>query len=41
MERDMLPENSWNAADNPDCFAPASKRRKVELLQILPLKPLL
>ena len=41
MERDMLPENSWDAAANPDRFAPAAKRRKVKLLQVLPLKPLL
>jgi putative cardiolipin synthase len=41
MEQDMLPENSWNAADNPDRFASAAKRRKVKLLQGLPLKPLL
>ncbi|RQW84875.1 MAG: phospholipase D family protein [Geobacter sp.] len=41
MERDMLPENSWDAADNPDRFAPVAKRRKVKLLQALPLTPLL
>jgi putative cardiolipin synthase len=41
IEQDMLPENSWNAAGNPDRFASAAKRRKVKLLQILPLKPLL
>ena len=39
--QDMLPENSWNAADNPDRFASAAKKRKVKLLQVLPLKPLL
>jgi len=41
IEQDMLPENSWNAADNPDRFASAAKKRKVKLLQVLPLKPLL
>lgn len=41
IEQDMLPENSWNAADNPDRFASAAKRRNVELLRVLPLKPLL
>jgi len=41
IERDMLPENSWNAAENPDRFASAAKRRKVKLLQVLPLQPLL
>lgn len=41
IEQDMLPENSWDAADNPDRFASAAKRRKVQLLKILPLKPLL
>jgi putative cardiolipin synthase len=41
IEQDMLPGNSWNAADNPDRFASAAKRRKVKLLQVLPLKPLL
>ncbi|PCI62325.1 MAG: phospholipase D family protein [Methylophilaceae bacterium] len=39
---DMLPENSWNAAtDKPDKFASASKRRRVTLLQLTPIKPLL
>ncbi len=41
IERDMLPENSWDGADNPDRFASATKLRKVKLLQVLPLKPLL
>jgi len=39
--RDMAPENSWNAADNPDRFAPADKRRKLRLWKSLPLEPLL
>jgi putative cardiolipin synthase len=41
IERDMAPENSWNAADNPDRHAPAAKRRKVLLWKTLPLGPLL
>ncbi len=41
IERDMLPENSWNAADDPDKYAPAAKRRKILLLKPLPLGPLL
>lgn len=40
--KDMLPENSWNAAtDKPDKFASASKRRRVTILQLTPIKPLL
>jgi putative cardiolipin synthase len=41
IEQDMLPENSWQAADDPDRFAPAAKRRKVKLWKALPLEPLL
>jgi cardiolipin synthase C len=41
IERDMLPQNSWNATDNPDRFAIAAKRRKVKLLKLLPIGPLL
>jgi cardiolipin synthase C len=41
IERDMLPENSWSAADNPDRHAPAAKRRKVLLWKTLPMGPLL
>jgi putative cardiolipin synthase len=41
IEREMLPENSWNAAENPDRYAPAAKRRKVLLYKPLPLGPLL
>jgi putative cardiolipin synthase len=41
IERDMLPENSWSAADSPDRHAPAAKRRKVMLWKVLPLGPLL
>lgn len=41
MERDMAPQNSWNAADSPDHFAPADKRRKLRLWKSLPLEPFL
>lgn len=39
--RDMLPENSWNAAENADRFAPAEKRRKLKRWKALPLEPFL
>jgi putative cardiolipin synthase len=39
--RDMAPENSWNAADNADRFAPAEKLRKVKLWKTLPMEPFL
>jgi len=39
---DMKPENSWNAAtDKPDRFASSKKRRRVTILQLTPIKPLL
>jgi putative cardiolipin synthase len=41
IERDMRPENSWNAADNPDRFAPLSKRSRMKFWKTLPLEPLL
>ncbi len=41
IERDMLPENSWNAADDPDRYASADKRAKLKLWKPLPLGPLL
>lgn len=42
IERDMLPENSWNpATDNPDRFAPLAKRNKLKAWKTLPLQPLL
>jgi putative cardiolipin synthase len=41
IERDMLPENSWSAADNADRYAPAAKRRKVLFWKSLPLGPIL
>ena len=40
IERDMAPENSWNAAsDKPDGFASAAKRRKLKYWKALPLEP--
>lgn len=41
IETDMLPANSWNAADSPDDHASFGKRSKVRAWQMLPLKPLL
>jgi hypothetical protein len=42
MEIDMLPGNSWNAAnDIPDQDAAFSKRSKIRLFQLLPIKPAL
>jgi putative cardiolipin synthase len=41
IETDMGPDNSWNAADDPDRYVPAVKRNKVRLLQLAPIKPLL
>lgn len=41
IETDMRPENSWNAADAPDQYVPLTKRGRVRLWQLLPLKPLL
>ncbi len=40
--RDMLPENSWNAAtDKPDRHAPFWKQLKVGLFKIMPVKAIL
>jgi putative cardiolipin synthase len=39
--RDMQPENSWSAADNPDRFASWEKRHKLRLWKVMPLEPLL
>jgi putative cardiolipin synthase len=39
--REMSPENSWNAADNADRFAPSEKRRKLKLWKALPMEPFL
>ncbi len=42
IERDMLPENSWDPArDDPDRFAPLAKRNKLKGWKALPLQPLL
>ncbi|PKN52646.1 MAG: phospholipase D family protein [Deltaproteobacteria bacterium HGW-Deltaproteobacteria-13] len=42
IETDMAPGNSWNAAtDNPDQYVSFTKRSKVRLYQLLPIKPLL
>jgi len=41
IEIDMLPENSWNAADNPDAFASAARRWKLRFWNLLPLQSLL
>ncbi|MFO7543260.1 MAG: phospholipase D family protein [Thiobacillus sp.] len=41
IEDDMRPENSWSAADEPDQYVPLTKRGRVRLWQMLPLKPLL
>lgn len=42
IETDMLPGNSWNAAkDQPDQYVPLTKRSKVSVLQMMPIKPLL
>ncbi|MEO8006331.1 MAG: phospholipase D family protein [Betaproteobacteria bacterium] len=42
IEIDMLPGNSWNAAkDNPDQDVAFSKRSKIRLFQLLPIKPVL
>lgn len=39
---DMLPANSWNpATDQPDSFAPFSKRSRVRFWQFMPIRPLL
>lgn len=42
IERDMLPENSWDAAkDNPDQYVSPFKRGRVRFWQMMPIKPLL
>ena len=41
IETDMLPENSWNATDEPDQYVPLTKRGQMRLWQLLPLKPVL
>ena len=41
IEEDMLPENSWHAREEPDKYVPLTKRGRVRLWQLLPLKPIL
>ena len=41
IEEDMLPENSWNAGDEPDQYVPLTKRGRVRMWQLLPLKAIL
>ncbi len=41
MEADMRAENSWHASDEPDQYVPLTRRGKVRLWQLLPLKPVL
>jgi putative cardiolipin synthase len=41
IEQDMRPENSWPAATDPDRHASMTKRAKVSVLQLLPLRPIL
>lgn len=42
IETDMRAENSWNAStDKPDSYVPATKRSKLRMFQMMPIKPLL
>jgi putative cardiolipin synthase len=41
IEVDMQPENSWNAADDPDRHVPLLKRSRVLWWRMMPIKPLL
>lgn len=42
IEIDMRAENSWNAAtDDPDQYVPFTKRSKLRMFQLMPIKPLL
>ena len=41
IDTDMLPANSWSAAEEADGFAPFRKRARVWLWSWLPLDPLL
>jgi cardiolipin synthase C len=41
IEIDMQPENSWNAAVDPDQYVPLLKRTRARLWRLLPIKPLL
>ena len=41
IEEDMLPANSWSSRDDADKYVPLTKRGRVRLWQLLPLKPIL
>ncbi|WP_305045060.1 phospholipase D-like domain-containing protein [Geoalkalibacter sp.] len=41
IEREMHPDNSWNATEHPDRFAPLWKRLKLEGFKLLPLDNIL
>ncbi|HTE43241.1 MAG TPA: phospholipase D family protein, partial [Steroidobacteraceae bacterium] len=42
IEKDMQPENSWNAAtDDPDRYVPFGKRAQVRFWQLLPIESIL
>lgn len=41
IEADMRPENSWPATEKPDRYVPLTKRGRVRLWQLVPLKPIL
>lgn len=42
IETDMQPDNSWNTErDQPDQYVPLTKRSKLRLMQMMPLKPIL
>ncbi len=41
IEEDMLPANSWSAREEADKYVPVTKRGRVRLWQLLPLKPIL
>lgn len=41
IDSDMLPENSWSAADNPDRHSSLYKRIRTHFWQLMPIKSLL
>ncbi len=41
IDSDMLPENSWNAAENPDRHSSFYKRTRTRFWQLMPIKSLL
>lgn len=41
IEADMHPQNSWSAAEEPDRYVPLTKRGRVRLWQLVPMKPVL